>query len=67
MKGNSSVFAAMTHESAEERNPLLAYKAVNPVILHLFEAMNPKDQHEFKTLMEKEVNDKIVGSPQVPF
>ena len=52
-------FAAMTHESAEVCNPILAYKAVNPDILRLHEAMKAKDQKEFKAAMEKEVNDQI--------
>ena len=51
----------MTHESAEECNPLLAYKAVNPDILRLHEAMKAKDQKEFKTAMEKEVHDQIAN------
>ena len=51
----------MTHESAEECNPLLAYKAVNPDILRLHEAMKAKDQKEFKTAMEKEVNDQMAN------
>ena len=54
-------FAAMTHESAQECNPLLAYKAVNPDILRFHEAMKAKDQKEFKTAMEKEVNDQIAN------
>ena len=54
-------FAAKTHVSAEECNPLLAYKAVNPDILRLHEAMKAKDQKEFKTAMEKEVNDQIAN------
>ena len=49
----------MTHESSEECNPLLAHKAVNPDILRLHEAMKAKDQKEFKTTMEKVVNDQI--------
>ena len=59
IEGELLSFAAMTHESAEECNPLLAYKAVNPDILRLHEAMEAKDQKEFKTAMEKEVNDQI--------
>ena len=51
-------FAALTYESNEESNPLLAYKAVNPDILRLHEAMKAKDKREFKTAMEKEVNDQ---------
>ena len=49
----------MTHKLVEERNPILAYKAVNPDILRLHEAMKAKDQKEFKAAMEKEVNDQI--------
>ena len=60
-EGELLSFAAMTHESAEECNPLLAYKAVNPDILRLHEAMKAKDQKEFKTAMEKEVNDQIAN------
>ena len=59
IEGELLSFAAMTHESAEECNPLLAYKAVNPDILRLHEAMKATDQKEFKTAMEKEVNDQI--------
>ena len=47
IEGELLSFAAMTHESAEECNPLLAYKAVNPDILRLHEAMKGKDQKEF--------------------
>ena len=61
IEGELLSFAAMTHESAEECNPLLAYKAVNPDILRLHEAMKAKDQKEFKTAMEKEVNDQIAN------
>ena len=59
IEGELLSFAAMTHESAEECNPILAYKAVNPNILRLYEAMKAKDQKEFKAAMEKEVNDQI--------
>ena len=59
IEGELLSFAAMTHESAEECNPLLAYKTVNPDILRLHEAMKAKDQKEFKAAMEKEVNDQI--------
>ena len=59
IEGELLSFTAMTHESAEESNPILAYKAVNPDILCLHEAMKAKDQKEFKTAMEKEVNDQI--------
>ena len=59
VEGELLSFAAMTHESAEEENPILAYKAVNPDILCLHEAMKAKDQKEFKAAMEKEVNDQI--------
>ena len=38
---------------------ILAYKAVNPDILRLHEAMQAKDQREFKAAMEKEANDHI--------
>ena len=44
IEGELLSFAAMTHESVEECNPILAYKAVNPNILHLYEAMKAKDQ-----------------------
>ena len=59
IEGELLSFAAMTHESAEECNPIQAYKAVNPDILRLHEAMKAKDQKEFKTVMEKEVNDQL--------
>ena len=39
VEGELLSFAAMTHDSAEECNPILAYKAVNPDILRLHEAM----------------------------
>ena len=58
VEGELLSFAAMTHESAEEGNPILAYKAVNPGILRLHEAMKAKDQKEFKAAMEMEVNDQ---------
>ena len=61
IKGELLSFAAMTHEAAEECNPILAYKAVNPDILRLHEAMKAKDQKEFKTAMEKEVKDQIAN------
>ena len=61
IEGELLSFAAMTHESTKECNPLLAYKAVNPDILRLHEAMKAKDQKEFKTVMEKEVNDQIAN------
>ena len=61
IEGELFSFTAMTYESAEECNPILAYKAVNPDILRLHEAMKAKDQKEFKTAMEKEVNDQIVN------
>ena len=59
IEGELLSFAAMTHKSVEECNPILAYRAVNPNILRLHEAMKAKDQKEFKTAMEKEVNDQI--------
>ena len=59
IEGELLSFTAMTHKSADECNPILAYKAVNPDILRLHEAMKAKDQKEFKTAMEKEVNDQI--------
>ena len=61
IEGELLSFAAMTHESAEECTPLLSYQAVNPDILCLHEAMKAKDQKEFKTAMEKEVNDQIAN------
>ena len=55
-------YAAMTHESvAEEGNPLLAYKAVNPDILRLHEAMKAEEQNKFRAAMEKEVNNQIAN------
>ena len=59
IKGGILSFAAKIHEPTEECNPLLAYKAVNPDILRLHEAMKAKDKREFKVAMEKEVNDQI--------
>ena len=60
-EGELLSFTALTYESTEECNPLLAYKAVNPDILRLHEAMKEKDKREFKTAMEKEVNDQIAN------
>ena len=40
-------------------NPILAYKAVNPDIKRLHEAMQANDQKEFKAAMEKEINNQI--------
>ena len=65
VEGELLSFDAMTHESAEECNPILAYKAVNPDILRLHEAMKAEDQKEFKAAMEKEVNDQI-GNGNLP-
>ena len=45
----------------EEGIPLLAYKAVNPDILRLHEAMQAEDQNKFKAVMEKEVNNQIAN------
>ena len=59
VEGELLSFAAMNHEPEEMHNPILAYKAVNPDILRLHEAMQAKDQKEFKAAMEKEVNDQI--------
>ena len=59
VEGELLSFAAMNHEPEEMNNPILAYKAVNPDILRLHEAMQAKDQKEFKAAMEKEVNDQI--------
>ena len=61
IEGELLSFAASTSESTEECNPLLAYKAVNPDILCLHEAMKAQDKREFKTAMEKEVNDQIAN------
>ena len=43
----------MNHKPEEMHNPILAYKAVNPNILRLHEAMQAKDQKEFKAAMLK--------------
>ena len=59
VEGELLSFTAMNHEQEEVGNPILAYKAVNPNILRLHEAMKAKDQKEFKAAMEKEVNDQI--------
>ena len=59
VEGELLSFAAMNHEPEEMSNPILAYKAVNPDILRLHEAMQAKDQKEFKAAMEKEVNNQI--------
>ena len=59
VEGELLSFAAMNHEPEEMHNPILAYKAVNPDILRLHEAMQANDQKEFKAAMEKEVNDQI--------
>ena len=59
VEGELLSFAAMNHEPEEMHNPIMAYKAVNPDILRLHEAMQAKDQKEFKAAMEKEVNHKI--------
>ena len=59
VEGELLSFAAMNHEPEEMSNPLLVYKAVNPDILRLHEAMQAKDQKEFKAAMEKVVNDQI--------
>ena len=53
------IFATMYHAPEEVGNPLLAYKAVNPDILRLHEAMQAKDQKKFKAAIEKEVYDQI--------
>ena len=42
-KGELLLFAALNDEPEEEYTPLLAYKAVNPDILRLHEAMKAKD------------------------
>ena len=44
VEGELLSFAAMNDESEEMHNPILAYKAVNPDILRLHEAMQAKDQ-----------------------
>ena len=59
VEGELLSFAAMNHEPEEVGNPILAYKAVNPDILRLHEAMKAKDQKQFKEAMEKEVSDQI--------
>ena len=59
VEGELLSFAAMSHEPEEIHNPILAYKAVNPDILRLHDAMQAKDQKEFKAAMEKEVNNQI--------
>ena len=59
VKGELLSFAAMSHEPGEMHNPILAYKAVNPDTLRLHEAMQAKDQKEFKAAMEKEVTYQI--------
>ena len=59
VEGELLSFTTMNHEPEEVGNPILAYKAVNPNILRLHEAMKAKDQKEFKAAMEKEVNDQI--------
>ena len=59
VEGELLRFSAMNHEPEEVSNPMLVYKAVNPNILRLHEAMQAKDQKEFKAAMEKEVNDQI--------
>ena len=53
--------SALTDEAGKDNHPLLAYKAVNPDILCLHEAMKATDKREFKTAMEKEVNDQIAN------
>ena len=59
VEGELLSFAAMNHEPEEMSNPLLVYKAANPDILRLHEAMQAKDQKEFKAAREKVVNDQI--------
>ena len=59
VEGELLSFATMNHEPEEMSNPILAYKAVNTDMLGLHEAMQAKDQKEFKAAMEKEVNDQI--------
>ena len=51
--------AVTTDGPTRQHNPILAYKSVNLDILRLHEAMEAKDQKEFKAAMEKEVNDQI--------
>ena len=60
-KGELLNFSALTDEADKDNHPLLAYKAVNPDILRLHEAMKATDKREFKTAMEKEVNDQIAN------
>ena len=62
VEGELLSFAAMSHEPKEMHNPILAYKAVNPHILRVHEAMQAKDQKEFKAAMEKELNNQIDNS-----
>ena len=59
VEGKLLSFAAMNHEPEEMTNPILAYKAVNTDILRLHEAMQAKDQKEFKAAMEKEINGQV--------
>ena len=73
VEGELLSFAAMDHELEEIHNPILAYKAVNPEFLRLHEDMQANDQKEFKTAMEKEVNNQIdngnfsiIPQPKVP-
>ena len=61
VEGEHLSCATMTHESAEEGNPILAYKALNPDILRLHKAMKAKDQKDFKAAMEKEVSNQIAN------
>ena len=58
VEGELLSFASMHHEPEEMHNRILAYKAVNPDILRLHEAMQAKDQKEFKAAMEKELKDQ---------
>ena len=60
-KGELLNFSALTDEADKDNHPLLAYKAVNPDILRLHEAMKATDKRVFKTAMEKEVNDQIAN------
>ena len=59
VEGELLSFSAMNHEPEEMSNPILAYKAVNPDILRLHEAMHAKDQKDFNAAMEKVVNNQI--------
>ena len=59
VEGELLSFSALNHEPEELSNPILAYKAENHDISRLHEAMQAKDQREFKAAMEKEVNDQI--------